>query len=210
MASFKGKILGWAVMPRYLMDLETYFGLMGNMISDKIICSIGLALLDLLEAVHKGGYVFNNLKPETIMLNKGPEAKADEYIFDDAGFEKLSLHLIDFGFVTKYTVEDSLHIPLGKVETFRGNILFSSLSKMEYNTTSRKDDLISMCYILAYLSNYGHLLGIKLCSKMSEKECFDHTVRIKRVSTTEEDLSHGRAKKLKAFFCEVFAIKFEE
>ena len=163
MANFKGKILSWAVMPRYLMDLETYFHLMRKTLNDKTICCIGLALLDLLEAVHKAGYVFNNLKPETIMLNKDPLAKADEYIFDDAGFEKLTLHLIDFGFATKYTDKDSSHIPPGKTEIFLGNILFSSLSKMEFNITSRKDDLISMCYILSYFCNKGDLMRIRLC-----------------------------------------------
>ena len=72
LAEFKGKTMAWSVMPRYLMDLENYFKIMTNLISEKSICAIGIAMLNLLEGVHKAGYVFNNLKPERIMLGRGP------------------------------------------------------------------------------------------------------------------------------------------
>ena len=106
LAVFKGKMMAWAVMPRYLMDLETYFSLMTNVISLKSICEIGVGLLSLLEGVHRAGYVFNNLKPESIMLCKGPNEKSNTFIFNDQGFGALTHHLIDFGFVTKFVDEN--------------------------------------------------------------------------------------------------------
>jgi serine/threonine protein kinase len=85
------------------MNLETYFNLMTNCISIKTICAIGIGLLNLMEGVHKAGYVYNNLKPESIMLCKTSENK---FIFNDEGFAGLSQHLIDFGFATKYVDKD--------------------------------------------------------------------------------------------------------
>ena len=62
--------------------------------------------------------------------------------------------LIDFGFSKKYFTHDGYHIDdIELKESFQGNIMFSSLNQMEFKNTSRKDDMISLCYLMKYLLN---------------------------------------------------------
>lgn len=76
-------------------------------------------------------------------------------------FSQCSIHLVDFGFATKYKDKNGNHIELGDLQKFEGNICFSSVAQMEFKTTSRKDDLISVCYLLIYLIHKGNFLGIE-------------------------------------------------
>ena len=69
--------------------------------------------------------------------------------------------LIDLGFFELKTagahnykmIKEKMLLP------FRGNIIFSSLSLMEFCTTTEKDDLISLAYLLLYLINDQSLPG---------------------------------------------------
>ena len=83
-------------------------------------------------------------------------------------FKRVPLTLIDFGFATKY-VEHEIdaegnkklaHKPKDVVAVFRGNMLFSSVNQLKFKTTSRRDDLISLCYMLIFLLNGGELPGL--------------------------------------------------
>jgi hypothetical protein len=39
------------------------------------------------------------------------------------------------------------------IDSFEGNIMFSSLNQMNFEQPTRKDDLDSLCYLLLYLLN---------------------------------------------------------
>ena len=68
--------------------------------------------------------------------------------------DKQHVVLIDFGFAEKYIDKNDIHISdIELKDSFRGNILFSSLEQMQFKTTSRKDDLVSLCYMIMYLLN---------------------------------------------------------
>mgnify|MGYP000421474447 CR=1 FL=1 len=80
---------------------------------------------------------------------------------------------------------------------------------MNYKATSRKDDLISMCYVLTYLCHGGELLGIHARPKLTEDECFELTIKTKRVSTIE-NLCFGNSEYLKDFVLKIFNMEFDE
>ena len=63
--------------------------------------------------------------------------------------------LIDFGNVTKYTDKKGLHLleETSEDKGFKGNILFASKNQLEFKLTSRRDDIISLCYLMLYLVN---------------------------------------------------------
>jgi serine/threonine protein kinase len=44
-----------------------------------MIFDLGCQLLDSFEALHEAGYVYNDLKPENIMVNKRKESKLDKH-----------------------------------------------------------------------------------------------------------------------------------
>lgn len=62
--------------------------------------------------------------------------------------------MIDFGFADKYKEDDGTHIsPTETVDTFQGNMLFASVDQLEFKRTTRRDDLISISYLLLFLLN---------------------------------------------------------
>ena len=63
--------------------------------------------------------------------------------------------LIDFGLADKFVFDGTKdHIAeSSSVDTFRGNLYFSSLRQMNFLRTSRKDDFIALFYLLTTLLN---------------------------------------------------------
>lgn len=65
------------------------------------------------------------------------------------------VYLIDFGFAAKFIEDDSkTHIDFcSQTDLFEGNLLFASLDQMKFLKTSRRDDIISVYYLIIYLIN---------------------------------------------------------
>ena len=94
----------------------------------------------MLEKLHSVGFVYNDLKNDNICIGNHNEQNP-----------KL-LKLIDFGLCTKFLDSNGNHIKMKNVN-FKGNVMFGSLHAMNFNTSSRRDDLISLFYYLVYLSD---------------------------------------------------------
>ena len=86
---------------------------------------MGNFLINTLRIIHLAGYVYNDIKLDNIMTSYADELP-DEFIEQNC-FEKVNLHLIDFGFATRYSdkVTGKL-LPKKEVENFRGNMVFGS------------------------------------------------------------------------------------
>ena len=65
------------------------------------------------------------------------------------------IHLIDYGFSDKYYKKHvKEHISESDANNkFRGNMLFASERQMNFLKTSRKDDFVSLFYLLIYMLN---------------------------------------------------------
>lgn len=92
---------------------------------------IVIKLIDALKTIHESDRTYNDLKPENIMLD-GEDVK-----------------LIGFDFVDKFSEGQETQY----VEVFRGNFMLASVNQLEFKKTSRKDDLISLAYLLIYMVN---------------------------------------------------------
>jgi hypothetical protein len=66
-------------------------------------------------------------------------------------------------------------------------MLFASKHAFEFNVTSRRDDLISLCYILIYMVNESQLKFISQVVGMSKKKKFKF-IKQSKLSMTAEDL----------------------
>jgi len=152
--TIKEELLSYMIMPRYGQNLEHFFEKQKCKISHNTILEIALGTLDMLESVHAAGYAYNDLKLDNIMVgfqNKLAKEYKEENVLADA-----SLHLVDFGFATRFINKSTgLHIEEDEVETFRGNMIFGSLNQLNFMTTTRRDDLISLCYMTIYMLNNG-------------------------------------------------------
>ena len=104
------------------------------------VLAIAKAVITALEELHSKGYTHNDIKPDNILM------------------KNKKLTLIDFGCSTQF-MESGRHIGKNKVPHFQGNYMFSSINQMTFTVTSRKDDLVSLCYLLIYLLNGRKLFG---------------------------------------------------
>ena len=59
------------------------------------------------------------------------------------------LYLIDYGICVKY-FENGKHVKFKKGVPFRGNLIFASKHCLMRYSLSRRDDIISLCYLLAF------------------------------------------------------------
>ena len=64
-------------MNRFGKNLYQFFEQCGNYLSRVSVYSLGINLIDILEKIHNAGFVYNDLKPENIML--GSYERQEDY-----------------------------------------------------------------------------------------------------------------------------------
>lgn len=148
-------MLSYLIMPRFGRNLETYFENQNRVLSKASIFHLGRACIDLLEQIHNAGYVYNDLKLDNLLLDFKQSLPARPSIYENC-FADVTINLVDYGFTTKYLMREPgctqlKHIEKKEVETFRGNMIFSSSNQLRFFNTSRRDDLVSLCYLMIYL-----------------------------------------------------------
>ena len=167
----------YIVMTRYGSNFFDIFSNHQALFSTKSVYSLGLTLLNILEKIHKAGYVYNDLKLDNLMLDYGVNIKEMTAGSDDP-FEKITINIIDFGFATPYVEADGqTHIQKQRLGTYRGNIIFSSLNQLKFYSTSRRDDLISLFYLLIYMLKGGEMPGTNLKEDYDPEKEFSLTLK---------------------------------
>ena len=97
---------------------------------------MGIQVLYNLKLIHKAGYVYNDLMIRNIIVDSD------------------SLKLIDFGNSMEFLDFKDQHYPNITQKKFRGNLIIASQSVMNFGRPSRKDDMISLCYLLLSFSDF--------------------------------------------------------
>lgn len=116
---------------------------------------IGIQLISCIQQVHELGFVYNDLKPDNILIGNSSildELKNNQ--INNCNLDKKELfkvRLIDFGLMTSYLDEQGHHIAPGLKDYFRGSLDFASKNSHYFMRNSRRDDLISLVYNLIYL-----------------------------------------------------------
>jgi len=101
--------------------------------------SIGQKIVRLLKFVHEKGLIHRDIKP-------------DNFVFNQDGTD---IYIIDFGLCKKYMDNDNNHIEMKNGKTIIGTPNFVSVNVHNGIEPSRRDDLISVAYIILCLVNGG-------------------------------------------------------
>lgn len=96
---------------------------------------MSVQILKKLELIHEAGYVYNDLRLRNIIVDED------------------SVKLIDYGNSMEYLDHNGVHALNKKQSKFKGNTIIASTNVMQFGRPSRKDDLVSLTYLLLSLMN---------------------------------------------------------
>lgn len=98
---------------------------------------LGEKMLHRIEYIHQMSHVHRDLKPDNFVVNR----------MDG------EIYLIDYGLARQFSQTENgkdQHIKLTKLNSFTGTARYASVKAQQQYTTSRRDDLESLGYILVY------------------------------------------------------------
>ena len=84
---------------------------------------------------------------------------------------------------------------------------YASIYQMEYNVTSRKDDLVSLVYLLLSLLENQSFTGFQNLNRGSEKDRFRLTYRAK-IRVSQVEMCKGQASGLRDFAAHINQMGF--
>jgi serine/threonine protein kinase len=170
------------IMTHYEQSLESYVKTNKTMSFDQTN-KIFQVILNIIESIHNQYVIHRDIKPQNFML------KDDE------------LFLIDFGMATMYVDSDKKHIAEKKDKTeIIGTPRFISFNIHEGWEPTRRDDVISACYIYYFM-----ILG-KL--PWDDTSITEEKIALKREIYTTPELNNG--DRTTQFFKEMYELDYSE
>jgi serine/threonine protein kinase len=155
------------------------------------VCIFGIYTLKALKALHRFGFVHNDIKPANILLCEDTNSKSP-------------ITLIDFGLSTPFEGMDKTHLPMSSCH-FKGNIAFSSANALRSRTTSRRDDLISLVYLMLYMHR-GSLIFLGIDQANSSVE----DLVLAKEETSPKEMCSKKSIALLPFVEYVFSLGYEQ
>lgn len=157
-------------MERLGDSLNKFIKHFNSKVSLTTVIHIAIQLVGCIKKIHEYGYVFNDLKPDNILVGSMPISEyldpRNQVLENRSSIPGYQLTMIDFGLVNKFCDEDGKHIKEGTTDKFRGSFMFAGLSAFKFYASSRKDDLVSLVYVLIFMLDYKRLTFInKIRSK---------------------------------------------
>ena len=177
----------YAIVMEYLgPSLDVLFKKQKRKFSLKTTCMLGIQMIDRIEFLHSKKYIHRDIKPSNFLMGRGEKSHV--------------LYLCDFGISKKYWTNDG-HVDEKYLGKFAGTEKYASVNSIKGNQQSRKDDLISIAYVLINFLN-GSLpwdVGKDDEQKLSIK-----------ISTKIQDLCKGLPKEIYEFLWCIDTLKFNE
>ena len=167
-------------------SLDVLFEQQNKKFSLKTTCMLGIQMIDRIEFLHSKKYIHRDIKPANFLMGRGEKSHV--------------LYLCDFGISKKYWT-NSGHVEEKYLGKFAGTKRFASVNSIKGNQQSRKDDLISIAYVLINFLK-GSLpwdVGKDDKQKLSIK-----------TSTKIQDLCKGLPQEIFEFLWCIDTLKFDE
>lgn len=182
-------------------SLEKLFNYCKRKFSLKTVLMIGERMLHRIEHMHQMCHIHRDLKPDNFVIDLDHSAE---------------IYLIDFGLARRYCQinDDGLveHVKRVKLTSFTGTARYASISAQQQFTTSRKDDLESLAYILIYFAK-GKLPWQSVpkvgTNGITAKQRKERILEIK-MSTKVSDLCKGLPFEFQQFLNYCHNLEFEE
>ena len=190
-----GKIKDYWVLVETLLgkNLFDIFLQKQNKFSLKEVCMIAIQILDRIQYVHSKFIIHRDIKPNNFVIGR-----------DDPNV----IYLVDFGLCKKYrSSKTKCHIKFANKKKIVGTLRFLSLNALKGGEQSRKDDLISIGYVLIFFIK-GKLPWQSIKGRNMEER---YTLLYKkRLEITPEKLCESLPEEFAQYMKYVKNLAFEE
>ncbi len=99
------------------------------------VLQIGIQVIILIKTIHDKGLVHRDIKPDNFLLGLNNQRKR--------------IYIIDFGLCKSFMTNDE-HNPIKKTNNLIGSLTYASLNTHDCIELSRRDDMESLGYMLAF------------------------------------------------------------
>ena len=117
--------------------------------------------------------------------------------------------MIDFGLVNKYLDKSGTHIKEGTPDKFRGYFLFAGLNAFKFYSSCRKDDLVSLVYVLIFMLDFKRLTFINQIKNKNRQEILtlitDAKFKLGPAELCGKSLEESRAFHIYRFVDEIYS-----
>jgi casein kinase 1 len=184
------------IVEQYGKNLECYAS---KKLSSDEVYQVAIQVLCQLEIIHESGYVHCDLKPANITVGQ----------VNDSCDKIMRVRLIDFGICKRFLDKNGDHVKPKFLTKFMGTLNFVSAHVMSGLNPVRRDDLISLAYMLLFLLNESPIDAIIDKGYTIEKN-FSNILKLKKQLTVDKMCSSEKTAPLKPFFEEIFSYKFSD
>ena len=159
----------------------------------KTVCMLAIEILKILKKVHEKHYIHRDIKPDNFAIGYSDQSK---------------LYLIDFGLAKQYRSEKTLQQkPMQKNKRLTGTARYASINALRGYDQSRRDDLESVGYVVAYLLR-GNLPWQGIIVKTKEEKYAK--ILYRKQNVTSEQLFYGFPNELVTFIDYCKNLGYEE
>ena len=143
-------------------------------LSLKTCCMLGIEMLKIIKKIHDNHFIHRDIKPDNFAIGYSDQSQ---------------LYLIDFGLAKQYRNAKTLQQkPMQKNKKLTGTARYASINALRGYDQSRRDDLESIGYVLAYLLR-GNLPWQGIVVKTKEEKYAK--ILYRKQSITSEQLFFG-------------------
>lgn len=190
----------YLVMEMVGPTLERMFVYCNRKFSLKTVLLIGDAMVRRIERLHQMSHVHRDIKPENMAIGY---------------YNYQQLYLLDFGLAKSYgAIVDGVckHVRPKQGTSFTGTVRYSSINALQRMTTSRRDDIESLAYVMIYFLK-GRLpwqqAARPLANHSTEKQRKERVLEMK-LSMKVNDLCDGLPNEFVVFVNYCRQLRFEE
>lgn len=160
-----------------------------------------ISMIQIIKRVHDAGVVHRDIKPENFMLSlHSSEQKSSD--------DEKTLHIIDFG-LSRFYMKGDKHVINTYDKSIVGTMRYISKHIHEGNVYSRRDDIISIMYVVIYLLK-GNLPWTGLLPKKGDIRTKEELVYDKKINTTSDELCEGLPTLFKKILDYAYSLEFED